>query len=47
MPERALVDLEGDVHDAALVRLVVVVEQVPGHEPSVAPLGRADIRAAP
>jgi hypothetical protein len=41
------VAFEGGVHDAALLRLVAVVEQVSGHGPSIVPLGRADIGAAP
>jgi hypothetical protein len=41
------VALEGGVYGTALLRLMAVVEQVPGHGPSIAPLGRADIGATP
>jgi hypothetical protein len=47
MTERALVPPEGGEDDAALVRLVVVVEQVAGHESRVPGNGHHDIRASP
>jgi len=41
------VSLEGGEDDAALIRLVAMVEQVAGHEPSLLPRRRCDIGAPP
>src|SRR5512133_2617588 len=43
----ALVALERREHDAALARLVMVLEQVTGHGSSLSQAGRADIGATP
>ena len=47
MPKRALVALERGEDDAALLRLVTVVEQVTRHGSSLLPGGGCDIRGAP
>ena len=47
MTKRAFVPPEGGKDDAALVRLVTVVEQVAGHAETLALRRRPDIRAPP
>src|SRR5262249_28295531 len=45
--KRAVVSFERGEYHAALLRLVAVVEQVAGHEPTVPPCRRADIGGSP
>jgi hypothetical protein len=45
--KRAVVALEGGEHDAALMRLVAVVEQVTGHGSSLLLCRPGDIGEAP
>jgi hypothetical protein len=47
MTQRAPVSLEGGEDDAALLRVVAMLEQVAGHESSFARTGCADIGASP
>ncbi len=47
MTERALVPLERREHDATLVRLVAVLQEVTGHASSLPPRARIDIGRTP
>jgi hypothetical protein len=47
MPQRALVPLERREHDAALVRLVAMLQEVMGHPSRVLPRTWTDIGRIP